>query len=452
MRELLHTLRQHHPLAIEETFEQIVEGALQAADYVFLDDLSLLTNVVQAGCGYPRPNFLAAAVESLTAYAEAAHKKLIFASGYVQEELEKKGFVVHIPPFQAADYEFFCRAYLGPTLAERLDYGKVYRFARGLDGYDLKTVSTLLHSQKDLDTESFIEALRSFGLTSNVNLGEVQQVTLSDLKGVDEVIQSLEANVILPLEQVELAEELGLKPKRGVLLAGPPGTGKTTVGRALAHRLKSKFFLIDGTYISGTSQFYGRVHHVFEEAKHNAPAIIFVDDSDAIFESGEELGLYRYLLTMLDGLESNSAGQVCVMMTAMDVGNLPPALIRSGRIELWLEMRLPDEAARTAILEQLLGGAAPPFDTIEVTRLVEATVGFTGADLKRLLEDGKNLLAYDRVRGLPSRQATEYFLRAVETVRENKARYAEADARARTQRPSRPIFFDQFASLLPSAG
>src|SRR5206468_5062129 len=131
-------------------------------------------------------------------------------------------------------------------------------------------------------------------------------------------------------------------------------TGKTTVGRALAHRLKSKFFLIDGTYISGTAQFYGRVHEVFEEAKHNAPAIIFLDDSDAIFESGEELGLYRYLLTMLDGLESESAERICVMLTAMNVAHLPPALFRSGRIELWLDMRLPGNEARSSILSLAL--------------------------------------------------------------------------------------------------
>jgi ATP-dependent 26S proteasome regulatory subunit len=166
-----------------------------------------------------------------------------------------------------------------------------------------------------------------------------------------------------------------------------------------------------------------------------------MDDSDAIFESGEELGLYRYLLTMLDGLESQSSGQVCVMMTAMDVGHLPPALIRSGRIELWLEMRLPDEDARTRILEQLLATLPPVFQSVEVDRLVEATTEFTGADLKRLVEDGKNLFAHDKVRQVPLQSSTEYFLRAVETVRDNKARYAQAEARARQQRPSRPAFF-----------
>jgi transitional endoplasmic reticulum ATPase len=103
----------------------------------------------------------------------------------------------------------------------------------------------------------------------------------------------------------------------------------------------------------------------------------------------------------------------------MDVGHLPPALIRSGRVELWLEMRLPDESARTAILEQILEKQAAALGKIEVSRLVEQTAGFTGADLKRLVEDGKNLLAYDKVRGVPLQPVTEYFLNAVATVRDN---------------------------------
>ena len=101
------------------------------------------------------------------------------------------------------------------------------------------------------------------------------------------------------------------RSKRGVLLYGPPGTGKTTIGRALAHRLRGKFFLIDGTFIAGTQNFYNRISQVFEAAKDNAPSVIFIDDADAIFEDGEEQALYRYLLTMLDGLESESAGRVC---------------------------------------------------------------------------------------------------------------------------------------------
>jgi shikimate kinase len=435
VRELLHALRQSNPLAIEETFERLIESAFQEADIVFLDDLSLLSTVTGSGCGaYPRPGFLAGVFESITQQIDSRKKKLIFGSDYQQRDLEKKGYVVHIGAYKIEDYEFFCRTYMGDEQTQRLDFRKIYRFARYLGGYDLKSVGILLRNEKNLDTDLYIETLRSFGLTSNVNLGEVQQVSLSDLKGVDDVVQSLEANVVLPLERIELAEELGLKPKRGVLLAGPPGTGKTTVGRALAHRLKSKFFLIDGTFISGTNNFYGNVAAIFEEAKHNAPAIVFVDDGDVIFEGGEDQGFYRYLLTMLDGLESESAGQVCVMMTAMDVGNLPPALIRSGRIELWLELRLPDAAARAAILGGQFERLAAVIGNVEIKQLVEVTEGFTGADLKRLIEDGKNLLAFDKARQVALAPPTEYFLSAIETVRANKERYAEAEARARARR------------------
>jgi SpoVK/Ycf46/Vps4 family AAA+-type ATPase len=80
------------------------------------------------------------------------------------------------------------------------------------------------------------------------------------------------------------------------------------------------------------------VEKIFTEAKKNAPSEIFIDDADVIFEAGNH-GLARYLLTMMDGLESARAGQVCVMITAMDTVSLPPALLRSGRVELRLHTR-----------------------------------------------------------------------------------------------------------------
>jgi len=194
--------------------------------------------------------------------------------------------------------------------------------------------------------------------------------------------------------------------------------------------LKGKFFLIDGTFIAGTNSFYERIHHVFEAAKDNAPSVIFIDDADAIFEDGEERGLYRYLLTMLDGLESESAGRICVMMTAMNVGNLPPALTRSGRVELWLEMKLPDGEARTVILTQRVAELPDELRQVDLAALRSATEGFTGADLKRLVEDGKAIYAYDKAKRLDLKAPTDYFLKAVEGVRENKQRFAEAEAQA----------------------
>jgi transitional endoplasmic reticulum ATPase len=408
-----------------------------------LDDLNLLQDVVGGCSNYPRSGLLKLPLASLAIRAVESGKKLIFTnSSWTPDVLTNLGRVFALHDFTPADYDFLCRHYLGDDRCEPLDFTRIHRFAPALDAHQLRSICTWLRQKDVLDTEGFIDYLRSQHLTSNVDLDEVQNVTLADLHGVAEVVESLEANVVLPLENDVLAAELGLKPKRGVLLLGPPGTGKTTVGRALAHRLKGKFFLMDGTVISGTDRFYHMVQRIFAEAKRNAPSIIFIDDSDVIFESGQELGLYRYLLTMLDGLESASAGRVCVMMTAMNVAALPPALLRSGRVELWLEMQLPDTEARLAILRQHLTPLPPPLAGLRVEVLAEASSGFTGADLKRLAEDGKNLFAFDLARGRPLRPVTEYFLDAVQMLRDNKARYAEADAAAREQRPQRPVYFD----------
>jgi AAA+ superfamily predicted ATPase len=443
MKEFIDAMGPHHPLALEETFHKWVWEALETNEVVFVDDLNLISDVADSCGSYPRPGFLNAPLTALAVFTHQAGKKLILGSHHpAPSPVTQRSADYRIKDFKPADYESLCQAYLGGATGARINYRKVHRFAPSLNAYQLKWAAVRLRGEERLTTERFIDFLRSHHLTSNVDLDEVQKITLRDLKGVDAILQQLEANIIVPLENDDLAAEYQLKPKRGVLLVGPPGTGKTTVGRALAHRLKSKFFLLDGTFISGTQNFYHQIHYLFDKAKRNAPSIIFIDDSEAIFESGEELGLYRYLLTMLDGLESQSVGRVCVMMTAMDVSHLPPALVRSGRIELWLEMRLPDAEARSAILSQCL--APLPADlrgAVDLARVTTATEDFTGADLKRLVEDGKNLLAYDRVQGRPLGSLTSYLLTAVQNLRENRERYAQAEGQARRQRPVRPVYY-----------
>ncbi len=451
MNDFTDAIRTQNPLAMEETFDELLRSALLKNDTVILDDLHLINDVI-CGCNpfmaYPRPKFLEAPMNALLAFVAGTDKRLIFGSGGgVPESLRQRAFYATIADYEAADYAFLCQAYLERSVAANLDYGKIFRFAPKLQAHQIKSACLWLHSEDAVDTTRFIDYLRSQRMTSNVDLGEVRAVNLHDLKGIDDVIRSLEANIILPLENDELATEMQIKPKRGVLLAGPPGTGKTTVGRALAHRLKSKFFLIDGTTIAGTRQFYDRVQRIFAAAKANAPSIIFIDDSDVIFESGQELGLYRYLLTMLDGLESESAGHVCVMMTAMNVGSLPPALSRSGRIELWLETRLPDEDARRAILNEQILNLPTIMGEVDVATLAASTEGMTGADLNRLIEDGKVLYAYDKSKQVPLRSATEYFCDAIATVNANKARYAEAEAQARAQ-PQGSSMFANYAAMM----
>jgi SpoVK/Ycf46/Vps4 family AAA+-type ATPase len=302
-----------------------------------------------------------------------------------------------------------------------------------LTGHQLRNATLWLARDPGLTTAAFIQYLRERHLASNVEIEEVQPVRWSDLKGVDDVIRTLEAKVALPFENDALTTRLRLKPKRGVLIAGPPGTGKTTIGRALAHRLKSKFFLIDGTVIAGGADFFDDVKDIFERARRNAPSVVFIDDTDVIFDDHANPGFYRYLLTVLDGLESASTERVCVMMTAMNPGALPPAMLRSGRVELWLETRLPDAAAREQILRDRLDGL-DAFIAADLTGIAESSRGLTGADLKAIVEDAKLLYAHDVATSVPPRRLEDYFTAAIDEVRANHRSYG----RTRTIRPGEP--------------
>ncbi len=424
MEQFADLLAERQPRAIEETFREVIEWALASHDLVLVDDLHLITDVVES-CDYPRGMLFNAMLTAVLAGSRSRGKKLIFA---VKDDmpwpLRCRAYSWRIAKFTALDYETVCGAYLGAGAAGRLDYAKIHSFAPMLSAHQLRNACVWLRSERDLATDGFIEHLKSQDLTSNVEIEEVAPVELRDLKGIDAVIHALEAKIALPFENSVLAAELGLKAKRGVLLAGPPGTGKTTVGRALAHRLKSKFFLVDGTVIAGSHGFFSEINRVFEAARQNAPSVIFIDDADVIFEGEGDRGFCRYLLTMMDGLESASAAQVCIILTAMEPSSLPPAVLRSGRVELWLEMRLPDEAARAAILRDKLSKMPSSMGEVDVLKIATASRGLTGADLKAVVEDGKLLYAYDKANGIPLRQIEDYFLEAIETVRANRLRYA----------------------------
>ena len=424
-REFMTSLSAHEAAALEEAFLALLDKALDLNDCVILDDLHLVAAVVNA-CDYPRAWLLDVVLTAVLDGAVARGKQILFGTDYsdVPRPVDSRSFVVELGNFTPADYESICRAHLRTAAAGRLDYAEIHRFAPELNAHQLRNACVWLAGEPALDTAGFTGYLAAQNMTSNVELEQVAPVDWKNLRGFDDVIQELETKIALPFENHALAAELQLRPKRGVLLAGPPGTGKTTIGRALAARLKSKFFLIDGTVIAGTDNFYGRVRRIFDAAKRNAPSIVFIDDCDLIFANSDSGGFCRYLLTMLDGLESASAERVCVIITAMDTHSMPPAILRSGRIELWLETRLPDPGARAAILSDRLSNAPPPLATADIAAIAEVSHGLTGADLRAVVEDGKLLYAHDKAGGRAVRPVEEYFLQAIATVRANRRNYS----------------------------
>jgi ATP-dependent 26S proteasome regulatory subunit len=240
--------------------------------------------------------------------------------------------------------------------------------------------------------------------TSAVAPEEVESVDLAAFPGLGEIKQKIEQHVLFPLENHDAAAECGLTPKRGVLIHGPPGTGKTSIGRWLASRLRGKFFMVREMMM------HSDIIRVFAAAQAAAPSVVFIDDADIVLGGWRPIDghrgsdIFRFLLGRMDGLTSRGQGQngdVLVVMTAQDVHAMADMLLRSGRIELWLQTKLPDIKTKGAILEKyiredqgamkLLGdGTSMP----DVSRAAAACDRFCAADLRRIVADAKVLAAW----------------------------------------------------------
>jgi len=217
------------------------------------------------------------------------------------------------------------------------------------------------------------------------------ETTYEDIGGLDEELDLVRETVELPLAEPELFRRLGIDPPRGVLLYGPPGTGKTLIARAVANEVDAHFRTISGPEI--VSKYKGeseqRLREAFEEAADNAPAIVFIDEIDAIAgerdeDADMENRVVAQLLTLLDGLEER--GQVVVVGATNRVDTIDPALRRGGRFDREIEIGPPSEAGRREILDVHTRGM-PLADDVDLDGLAGRTHGFVGADLASLAKE-----------------------------------------------------------------
>lgn len=428
--DVFEQMEQLHPQQLQEGILRTFLKAFEGNSRVILDDFHVVSSILSSCYMSARPNVLGIALDEVLRLLEKGGKQLILGldRAVVPNPLYNHCLFAGMPAFTPDDFEFLFHR-LGGEKMKAVDYGRIHTFAPKLTAHQMRMACIYLEEVKaPIDTESFTRFLEAHALISNVNREEVEEVSLESLHGVGEVIRQMEVDIIVPFERDDLAKELGLRPKRGVLLYGPPGTGKTTIGRALAHRLRSKFFLIDGTVISGTQNFYGSIQNIFAQALANAPSILFIDDCDLLFENEEETGLYRYLLTMLDGLESKGNSLVTVILTAMNIGSLPPALVRSGRVELWLEMKLPDANARREILRTYLAENPLSLAENELEDMAGRTEGMTGADLRRIVADARNLYGYDVAKEQEQLSPVAYLEKAIRQLEKHREQLAAAPA------------------------
>ena len=236
---------------------------------------------------------------------------------------------------------------------------------------------------------------------ANAKIGKSnKKVTFADVAGAEEEKAELQELVDFLRDPAKFTR-LGAKVPKGVLLVGPPGTGKTLLARAVAGEAEVQFLSISGSdfvelYVGVGA---GRVRDLFEQAKKMAPAIIFIDEIDAVGRHrGAGLGgghdereqTLNQLLVEMDGFTGNTGVIVMAATNRKDI--LDPALLRPGRFDRQIYIGKPDCQGREDILKVHARGK-PLADTVNLHIVARATVGFTGADLENLLNEGALLAA-----------------------------------------------------------
>ncbi len=235
---------------------------------------------------------------------------------------------------------------------------------------------------------------------ARVQMEPQTQVTFGDVAGIDQA--KLELNEVVDfLKNADRFTAVGAKIPKGVLLVGPPGTGKTLLARAVAGEAGVPFFSISGSEF--VEMFVGvgasRVRDLFEQAKSNAPCIVFIDEIDAVGrQRGAGLGggndereqTLNQLLTEMDGFEGNTGIIIIAATNRPDV--LDAALLRPGRFDRQVVVDRPDYAGRSEILKVHARGKTLAKD-VDLDKIARRTPGFTGADLSNLLNEAAILAA-----------------------------------------------------------
>merc|ERR1711872_617120 len=227
-------------------------------------------------------------------------------------------------------------------------------------------------------------------MVSVMKLEKAPQESYADVGGLDKQIQEIKESVELPLTHPELYEEMGIKPPKGVILYGSPGTGKTLLAKAVANQTSATFLRVVGSEL--IQKYLGDgpklVRELFRVAEEHSPSIVFIDEIDAVgtkrydSNSGGEREIQRTMLELLNQLDGfDSRGDVKVIMATNRIETLDPALIRPGRIDRKIEFPLPDEKTKRRIF-QIHTSRMTLADDVNLEEMIMQKDDLSGADIK----------------------------------------------------------------------
>jgi len=301
-----------------------------------------------------------------------------------------------IPPPDLNRRRLLFDAALSRVPSEELDFDRLAARSAGFSGADI--VATVVHASAvvartrgKVTTELMIDALDGTSPSlGSVPMGDIPSYGFERVANLVEVKQRLTEAVIWPITEPARFARMGIEPPRGILLHGPPGTGKTFVTRALAHESGAAFFSIKGAEL--LDKFVGEsergVREVFARARAAAPSILFFDEVDALApvrgrsSTSVTDSVVAALLTEIDGVAER--GDVSVIGATNRKDLIDPALLRAGRFEIHIELGLPGVDGRRALLAL---SNVPFAEGVDLDQLAEKTDGLSFADLSGMLRE-----------------------------------------------------------------
>ena len=347
--------------------------------------------------------------------------------------------IIYVGPPDAAAREEIFRLYLGArgdVVSDSIDYARLASLSERFTGADIEALvnsvmssafynKVLENKEQKITPEVLEAAIRATRPSLDTSMIEeyekfrvsyqrdkkvvkgwesgISDIGFDDIGDLDEIKASLKESFQLPLEKPDLLKRLGVQPVKGILLYGPPGNGKTLLAKAVANEVSANFFTLSGADMikRGSSQAATMIKELFNLAKDNAPAIVFIDELDQLAPDRSSpvgvdfIPVTTQLLGELDGIKELNG--VMMLAATNRPESVEQALLRPGRLEKHLYVPAPDEEGRRKIFEVCLRGTNSK--DVSVETLAKLTTGFSGAEICETVNNAKKVVLAEAAGG-----------------------------------------------------